>query len=332
MLNHSRAIREISEIRGEKLLALCFDCRVQQQVDLGKGVLKGVSRSFYLTIRFLPRLMREPIALGYLLARAADTIADTEHVPALLREECLTKLTPALKDKEARTELVELIGSSFVSYQTNPKERLLLERLDDVFHWYDQVRDWAWKAIAVVLGHICKGQMNDIRHFAINNHSTLESAKDLETYCFQVAGSVGEFWSEVGYQSKHRFSRLERAVLDEMGGEYGIGLQLVNILRDLPKDYANGRCYVPVKNVQDKDEIMAVAKEWRAKARTYIESGFSYSSSVHQWRARVATVLPAMIAKETLDLLDKASWEDLEAGVKVDRLTVKRCFCKALFY
>ena len=41
------------------------------------GVLKSVSRSFYLSIRILPRGMREPVAVAYLLARAADTIADT---------------------------------------------------------------------------------------------------------------------------------------------------------------------------------------------------------------------------------------------------------------
>ena len=36
-------------------------------------VLKSVSRSFYLSIRILPRGMREPVAVAYLLARAADT-------------------------------------------------------------------------------------------------------------------------------------------------------------------------------------------------------------------------------------------------------------------
>jgi farnesyl-diphosphate farnesyltransferase len=40
-------------------------------------LLKGVSRSFYLTLRVLPAGMRDPVGLAYLLARAADTIADT---------------------------------------------------------------------------------------------------------------------------------------------------------------------------------------------------------------------------------------------------------------
>ena len=40
-------------------------------------LLRGVSRAFYLTLRVLPRGLREPMGLAYLLARAADTIGRT---------------------------------------------------------------------------------------------------------------------------------------------------------------------------------------------------------------------------------------------------------------
>ena len=40
------------------------------------AVLKGVSRSFVITIRALPRGLRRPVGLAYLLARASDTIAE----------------------------------------------------------------------------------------------------------------------------------------------------------------------------------------------------------------------------------------------------------------
>lgn len=39
-------------------------------------LLSAVSRSFYLSMRFLPREMRPGVAVGYLLARATDTVAD----------------------------------------------------------------------------------------------------------------------------------------------------------------------------------------------------------------------------------------------------------------
>ena len=48
-------------------------------------ILKAVSRSFYLSMVWLPPAMRRGIALGYLLARAADSVADTSSAPAAER-------------------------------------------------------------------------------------------------------------------------------------------------------------------------------------------------------------------------------------------------------
>ena len=45
-----------------------------------RKILRSVSRSFYLSIRILPRDLRDPIGLAYLLARATDTIADTAEI------------------------------------------------------------------------------------------------------------------------------------------------------------------------------------------------------------------------------------------------------------
>ena len=45
--------------------------------ELLTELLRDVSRSFYLTLRVLPRPVRPQIGLAYLLARATDTIADT---------------------------------------------------------------------------------------------------------------------------------------------------------------------------------------------------------------------------------------------------------------
>ena len=276
--------------------------------------------------------MREPISIGYLLARASDTIADTEQVPAELREKCLAKFCDALNDKVIRLELIALISKSFSHYQTNRKEQLLLEKLEEVYNWYDTIREWAWSAIAVVMKKICDGQMKDIRYFAIDKKTCFTEADELESYCYQVAGCVGEFWSEVGYQSTHQFSSLDRTKLGKLGRDYGIGLQLVNILRDLAEDFKNGRCYLPVADSKNKQQILEAAREWRITARSHIESGIVYAKSLSQWRARVATILPALIARETLNLLDEADWRSLEYGIKVDRKTVRRCFRRALFY
>ena len=39
--------------------------------------LRKVSRSFYITLVILPREIFKPVSVAYLLARIADTVADT---------------------------------------------------------------------------------------------------------------------------------------------------------------------------------------------------------------------------------------------------------------
>src|SRR5436305_2060426 len=61
-------------------------------------ILSEVSRSFYLSLAVLPRAVRAQISVAYLVARAADTIADTRAVRAPRRRELLSELRAALGD------------------------------------------------------------------------------------------------------------------------------------------------------------------------------------------------------------------------------------------
>ena len=49
---------------------------INEHIDL---LLKSTSRSFYPTLKYLPKKVRGQIGLLYLLARVADTIADSKH-------------------------------------------------------------------------------------------------------------------------------------------------------------------------------------------------------------------------------------------------------------
>ncbi len=303
---------------------------MQQKVDLGNAVLRGVSRSFFLTIRLLPRLMREPVSLGYLLARASDTIADTEGVGAEVRGECLSVFYDALTDHDVREGLCRRLREEFIGYQENEKERLLLESLGDVFGWYDTVSQQDWDAIAGVMRPILDGQLWDVDYFSVQGHVQVGCDADLERYCYQVAGSVGEFWGVVGVNADHRYSSYDAEALRVYGVRYGKGLQLVNILRDLPEDLRNGRCYLPGVDGGDFEAVMRESVRWRDKARGYLEDGLAYSGSLRKRRTRMATCLPAMIGVKTLDLMDEASWDEWEGGLKVPRKEIRKSFLHAM--
>src|SRR6266478_2830570 len=78
---------------------------------LRRTILSRVSRSFYLSIRLLPKKLRDPVSLGYLLARASDTIADTADIPVQVRIEKLRQLARGIQGALLGDAIVDLSAS-----------------------------------------------------------------------------------------------------------------------------------------------------------------------------------------------------------------------------
>jgi len=91
-------------------------------------LLRDVSRSFYLTLRVLPKGLRVPVGLAYLLARAADTIADTQLLPPQRRLDLLLAFRAQVAGPANDTQLHE-IESALTEHQKDSSERLLLQSL-----------------------------------------------------------------------------------------------------------------------------------------------------------------------------------------------------------
>src|SRR5258708_1675890 len=70
-------------------------------------LLSRVSRSFYLSLAILPRSMRTQLSAAYLVARAADTIADTRLVHPERRLQLLGSLRAVLDDRLRATAFVD---------------------------------------------------------------------------------------------------------------------------------------------------------------------------------------------------------------------------------
>src|SRR5436305_11632874 len=103
----------------------------QPESDLSVPVLRGsilaqVSRSFYLSIRLLPKKLRDPVSIGYLLARASDTIADTTDLPIELRTEKLRVLTRGIQGEALGDAIVDLSAAA-APLQTDKADRALIE-------------------------------------------------------------------------------------------------------------------------------------------------------------------------------------------------------------
>lgn len=289
-------------------------------------LLRDVSRSFYLSLRVLPGPMRPAVSLAYLLARASDTLADTAEIPSVERLVLLDGFIEEMKGGGAdwRRDL-----RGFSARQTHEGERRLLERLDEAFDLLDAMPASEQRLIREVVATITSGQRLDVQRFG-EGHARIPDREALLDYCHRVAGCVGVFWTRIGFETMEgRFSKTSEERLSQVGERFGKGLQLVNILRDLPGDLKDGRCYLPVEDPGDRDEIMEAAAEWRVTAREWMGDGEGYASELASRRVKVAVALPAMLGLETLDRLDAADWNQMVAGVKVERSVVRRCLWKA---
>jgi farnesyl-diphosphate farnesyltransferase len=301
---------------------------------LQTAVLRSVSRSFYLSIRFLPAQLREPIALAYLLARATDSVADTPEISNLVRIETLKMLSDGIQGKASRDVVVDLIAS-FVSLQANKGERQLLESLPDCFNWLEQMEQTDRNDIRVVLDKITRGQTLDLERFGNPNEiHALGTAADLDEYTYLVAGCVGEFWTRLCFRHVRNFTNLSEDQMLALGKRYGMALQLINVLRDAGGDLRAGRCYFPEYELSaahlTASQILSDAKRFQPiyrtcleKAKAGLECGMQYSHAIENRRVRGATVLPALIGARTLALLENAGTSALHEAVKVPRRQVR---------
>jgi farnesyl-diphosphate farnesyltransferase len=301
------------------------------QSEAATTILKNVSRSFYLSLRLLPEGMRDGASLGYLLARSSDTIADTASVSVVDRITLLDDYERSVQNGEP------FIAPDFLLTACTDAEKVLLEQAPGIFSWLQQMDAPVQELVREVLHTIISGQKLDLQRFgnaSAAQHMELKDDAELLDYCYRVAGCVGEFWTKLGFYSEGpNFSREPLAVMMPWAKHFGQALQLVNILRDLPEDLRAGRFYLPhTSSVSIGEDMLVQHRRWLQQARHLLADGILYSDALRGRKLRAATVLPALLADETIDKLVSATWQQLEQRVKVPRSTVFRCLAEAMLF
>src|SRR5215475_5572609 len=243
-------------------------------MSVSDAILSRVSRSFYLSIRVLPRKLRDTVSLGYLLARASDTIADTADVPIELRSEKLKLLGRGIQGEALGDAIVDL-SKVFTPLQKDEAERALIESLQPLLDWLEQSQVEDREEVRSVLEKINRGQLLDLQRFPNPNQIVaLESADELDEYTYLVAGSAGEFWTRLCFRHLPRFTTRSETEMLDLAKRYGMGLQLINILRDAGADLRAGRSYFPIEElfgvalepaqvVRQPQRFMPIYRKWR---------------------------------------------------------------------
>jgi farnesyl-diphosphate farnesyltransferase len=200
-----------------------------------------------------------------------------------------------------------------------------------------------------VIGTITSGQELDLKRFGGANAVTLialQSDAELDDYTYRVAGCVGEFWTRICRRNLFPDARIDDAELLRNGIRFGKGLQLVNILRDLPGDLRKGRCYLPRERLLraglHPEDLRSAANENRLRpvydplldlAREHLAAGWDYTNALprNQRRVRLACAWPVLIGVRTLALLRQQNPLDSKHRIKISRADVRGILLRSLF-
>jgi farnesyl-diphosphate farnesyltransferase len=311
----------------------------QPSLDRLNIILKRVSRSFYLSLRILPRSLRAPIGLAYLLARAADTIADTALISPADRLTLLEQFRSLFQRYDATT--LAVLRGALVGPQYIPAERELLSRLDECFVVFQACAQDDQARISRLLLTLTQGMVMDLTTFPSEDDGrvvALKTRQDLDQYTYYVAGCVGEFWTDMHVAHRSSLAGWDVEMMRQWGLRFGKGLQMTNILRDLAHDLRIGRCYLPLEELALRGltpehllEPSAIARvrpllhELLALTLDHYRRGWAYTLAVprREVQMRLACAWPLLIGFRTLDLVARAdNLLDPSVTVKVSRAAV----------
>ena len=302
------------------------------------NLLKSTSRSFYPTLKYLPKKVRGQIGLLYLLARVADTIADSKNgdTEELLR--LLHQYNDVAQGKS--TNLPDFSGLAEI--QDNPNEAELLRNVDDVIEGLKEYSEDDRARMLECLDIIVGGQILDLERFGPANEggniSALKDNSELDDYTFRVAGCVGVFWTKMSLAHIISIPPEQEEEFFEKGVRFGKALQMINILRDIPEDLRFGRCYIPSQKLMEHgmeptdllepdniEKFRPLYDEYLDLTNEHLDSAIEYIKMLPetQFRLKASCMLPVLIGQRTVTLLRDGNILDSADRIKVTRDEIK---------
>ncbi len=193
------------------------------------------ARNFYYGLRLTPEPKRSALYAVYAWMRDADDDADGDDRAIPSTEVALARI------ERRRARLRSLIEH---------------DRLETAHHSWVGLA-WALREYGIDpadLYSLLDGLENDA------NHAGFETRDDLRGYCERVASTVGRVCVSIwGVRDG-----AESAIVREKATARGVAFQLVNILRDVRRDFAAGRVYLPRETLAQFGVEARDVAEWKS--------------------------------------------------------------------
>ena len=232
-----------------------------------EGLLQKTSRTFALTIPCLPQPTRDEVGIAYLLFRIIDTFEDAVLWSPAKRKQALQEFVGLLERPAAESQTLAESWTrepplDHAGYQE------LLARTPYVLEQYQSLRPEAQAILRTHVARSAEGMAAFVGRIEPEGKLQLDTIEDLRSYCYAVAGIVGEMLTELFLLGRPSLARVA-ADLRGHAAPFGEGLQLVNILKDARPDAVEGRTFLPRQ--APLAEVFALARKDLAAAVTYAE-------------------------------------------------------------
>lgn len=303
---------------------------VKNDWDFCNTILPKVSRTFAINIGHLDGDIFRTVLIGYLIFRIADTFEDN-----LFRDENqkITDLRDYSSLFEGEKRLNERLGiyeSLKSRWVEKSLEKELIEKGDSVIRCYFDLPEVYREIIDPLIVESVTGMagFQQMKAESSNKIFQLKDIRELEDYCYYVAGIVGKMLTAVFSQSKE--INKVRPRLERHNVEFGLALQFVNVIKDYTKDIERGWCYIPL-TVTEKYDIdpagiteltprqqEGIIRDLSVPALRYLDSTLEYIKLLppDELNIRMFCIIPFVFAYMTLAKLIRLE------GNKLTRLEV----------
>lgn len=259
----------------------------ESQQHFVRDALERVSRTFALGISKLRDPLRDEIGVAYLICRVLDTIEDTTAIPAPARIEMLKRCHADLLAESSALACAQSIQSFFNDYPDLAGDDVALCcDADQVMNAWRACSSRSRLAMQAPILEMAAGMAATVDREHEGQGLQLKSPEDLDNYCYYVAGTVGKLLTRLFALHLDGLRGDKLAAIEERAVEFGLGLQITNVIKGITGDFQRGVVYVP-------EEIMATV-------------GVGLDQLFSDPASPAAQAAIAMMARHTLKYLDSA--------------------------
>ena len=299
-----------------------------------RQLLVGSSRTFAVGIRLLPEPLRREVTVAYLLLRVSDYLEDNRELGAGEKVALLGSWQRVLAGDGERQPLIDRLRAA----RDDTPDALVARHTSTVLSALDEL---APEAREILVRRVRESSAGMARW--TERGSRFETEADLDDYMHEVAGRVGHLLTEL-FSLRLPGTRDERERMMQLGREFGLALQTVNVIRGLHEDRSRGWVYVPAAFLPDPriraselfdpanlEAAMAVLALLVAKADRHLAAARAYIRLIPRryHRVRLFCLLPLLFAVRTL-AISRANPDVLRRETKMTRREVKAITRRAM--